>query len=355
MVWHSSDSNDEGSQDGVASTRDKVPPAGNDTTTNNEDANGTTNGDAEVAYAEHRSGMMVMAEENGVRATTMVREMVRNDLFRLIKFITKDEELGLYGKSAAFIAKRMSVKVDDPGFGKLWRSQKKTVKKTLDSKRSTTSMAVKQVVIRKWLPRVSTIGNGKKLTPPLASFVLLSGMSKANELCSLEEFLAMRENKKAFSQFCDHILPCIVGRTRWDKHVEVVRVSKIATTCDEAWGLLLLENSWDLWNQMAADRLGLVEPSDRLPTKWTHTTGTARRNEGWGDKGIPRFNELIGMIKADRAKNQEVEEDFKAAKEDALHAKMAAGKRKRVSDENGSGEVKEAGLDSFAEEDLMFA
>jgi hypothetical protein len=92
--------------------------------------------------------------EDGVAATRMIREMVRNDLFRLIKFITKDEELGLYGKSAAFIAKRMSVKVDDPGFGKLWRSQKKTVKKTLDSKRSTTSMAVKQVVIRKWLPRV---------------------------------------------------------------------------------------------------------------------------------------------------------------------------------------------------------
>jgi hypothetical protein len=145
----SSDGDDEG-------RKDKVPPAENDTTTNNEDANGTTNGDAEAGYAEHRSGMMVMAEENSVRATTMVREMVRNDLFRLIKFITKDEELGLYGKSAAFIAKRMGVKVDDRGFGKLWRSQKKTVKKTLDSKRSTTSMAVKQVVIRKWLRRVST-------------------------------------------------------------------------------------------------------------------------------------------------------------------------------------------------------
>ena len=118
----------------------------------------------------------------------------------------------------------------------------------------------------------------------------------------------MRKKGKAFRQFCNSILPCIVGRAKWDKVVTCKLVSKMSTSTDEAWGLILLENSWDLWKQMAEAPDGKVLPKDREATKWTNTDGHAKKNEGWGDKGIPRFNVLMRSVLADRAANKCVEE-----------------------------------------------
>ena len=159
----------------------------------------------------------------------------------------------------------------------------------------------------------------------------------------------MRDNKKAFTQLCDNILPCVVGKNVWDKLVDQTIVSKIATATDEAWALLVMENSWDLWKQMADAPDGRVEEKERMETKWTQAGNSARKNEGWGDKGIPRFNKLMRTIGPDRVRNSAVEIDYLKHKMETLCSRKA-GKRKRQQEGE---EAEDEGMDSFAELDEM--
>lgn len=120
--------------------------------------------------------------------------------------------------------------------------------------------------------------------------------------------MQMRENEDAYEQFCKEFLPCIVGKTLWDKESALVEISKIASATDEAWGLLLLENSWDLWKAMAVrqesgEATVKLSKEERPVTKWTSSAGAAGRYEGWGEEGIPRYNELVKKARADRIKN----------------------------------------------------
>ena len=158
----------------------------------------------------------------------------------------------------------------------------------------------------------------------------------------------MRKNGKAFRQFCDKILPCIVGRARWDKVVACKFVSKMSTGTDEAWGLILLENSWELWEQMANAPGGKVMAKDRKATIWTNLEGRPKKNEGWGDKGIPRFNELMSGVLADRAANKHVEEEYLLESKEKLEGRLLSAKKRKRQNEDGSGQPTMV-LSSFGE------
>jgi hypothetical protein len=51
----------------------------------------------------------------------------------------------------------------------------------------------------------------------------------------------------AYTYFANTTLPKIVGPTKWRGQVTKRTISQIATPTDEAFGLLLLENSWENW------------------------------------------------------------------------------------------------------------
>ena len=157
-------------------------------------------------------------------------------------------------------------------------------------------------------------------------------------LCGIQEFLQLRSNKKAFSQLCDHILPCVVGRKKWEKKMDISRVSRIASFTDEAWALLVLENSWGTWKQQADSPTGKVTSDVRIATKWTNTSSLATRSEGWGDRGIERFNQLCTMVAKDRVSNKDVEMKYLENKQEASDRMASKRKRKR-------GEVAEAKAD----------
>jgi hypothetical protein len=53
----------------------------------------------------------------------------------------------------------------------------------------------------------------------------------------------------AYTYFANTILPKIVGPTKWRGQVTKRTISQIATPTDEAFGLLLLENSWENWKE----------------------------------------------------------------------------------------------------------
>jgi len=114
--------------------------------------------------------------------------------------------------------------------------------------------------------------------------------------------------------------------------VGIKHMSGIATSTDEAWALLVLENSWDVWKQQAGSPSGKVELKEPLPTKWTNTSLLASRSEGWGRKGMRRFNELVRKVTEDRENNKGSEQLYMESKQDESDRKAGKLKRKREDD-----------------------
>ena len=96
-------------------------------------------------------------------------------------------------------------------------------------------------------------------------------------------------------------MPCIVGKKTWEDKTRDTAMSTVASVTDEAFLLLVMENSWSVWKQMANNDSGeLPLHEQRQLPLYTGTPGGSGRNEGWGDKGMKRFNELCRKIEKDR-------------------------------------------------------
>ena len=117
----------------------------------------------------------------------------------------------------------------------------------------------------------------------------------------------MRGNKKAYMHLCTNYMPCVVGKKNWDDQSRDEPMSEIADESDEAFLLLVLENSWLVWKQLAKYPKGTLpegEAKRNIPL-YTGTPAGSGRNEGWGDAGTKRFNALCRRVEKDRAENGE--------------------------------------------------
>ena len=118
----------------------------------------------------------------------------------------------------------------------------------------------------------------------------------------LEEIMQLRKNVNgSYSKFCDVVLSQVVGRQDWKVNCRIIPLREYASASDEAFGLLLLENSWLLWREMAVkddDDEKMLQKS-----KYTMNGAGTKKNGGWKAEGINRFNELAQMVKADREKD----------------------------------------------------
>jgi len=79
---------------------------------------------------------------------------------------------------------------------------------------------------------------------------LIAFRQKNGDVPTLTDILHMRSNVNlTYTYFANNILPKIVGPTKWRGQVTKRTISRIATPTDEAFGLLLLENSWENWKE----------------------------------------------------------------------------------------------------------
>jgi len=112
----------------------------------------------------------------------------------------------------------------------------------------------------------------------------------------------MRENTDdAYIVFCDVILSRVVGIDEWKRECSKKAISDFVTLGDEAFGLLLLENSWKVWKQAAAD--GAMEETadgDDGKTLYTLNGPGTKKNGGWKKEGLQRYVDLVAMVKTDR-------------------------------------------------------
>ena len=144
-------------------------------------------------------------------------------------------------------------------------------------------------------------------------------MRTSNKLTptSLQQYQRMRNEPESFYEFCDVFLKLIVGVSIWKYGVCHKTVSELATPSDEAFALLLLENTWDQWftrdlaeykNERKYNEVtGEWEKRKPVYGKWTRGAGGEPCYGGWTEDGVNRFNELCILVNQNRVDNHAVE------------------------------------------------
>jgi hypothetical protein len=126
---------------------------------------------------------------------------------------------------------------------------------------------------------------------------------KDEAMPALDELLKLRQeplwdqddkgrivNNDGFIFLVSFMFGSLIGKRQWNKDKFTERVSQEMTTSDEAFVLLVLENNWDILNDV-----------DNAEAKFTgRTITTNRRNDGWSNEGISRYNDLVKFVKKNR-------------------------------------------------------
>jgi hypothetical protein len=156
----------------------------------------------------------------------------------------------------------------------------------------------------------------------------------------MERLENMRNDKASYSLFCEVVLSVVVGKSYWKENHKTEKLSSFVTVSDEAIGLLLLENSWELWMEMSArlrdgQEIGRAkkqkhdESGKGLLTRYTENGGHVRKDQGWSDEGLKRFVELVKLVVANREEDSK-KEDESFEKEFMSNCASKGGKRVRV-------------------------
>jgi hypothetical protein len=121
----------------------------------------------------------------------------------------------------------------------------------------------------------------------------------------------LRKDYDSYSKFCQLVLSIVVGRNIWKTTVGKCKISDFVTVSDEAFALLLIDNSWHVWLDMgikaqAGEAMGGAKGpagdngGNRLMTKFTSNGAFVKKNQGWSKQGLSRFVQLVKDVKADR-------------------------------------------------------
>ena len=160
---------------------------------------------------------------------------------------------------------------------------------------------------------------------------------------TLDDFLQLRRNHAAYSEFYSTFLPPIVGRSLMKKLVaDRNTVDHIATNTDEALALLGLENGLERWDDLFTRCGGDVRPYARgqevpeahkstvstkytVPRKRKENTEKVGTDKHWSTEGIRRFNQLRRLIIEDRAAHPDFMPTWLAQERAALVAIPSTG------------------------------
>jgi hypothetical protein len=114
-----------------------------------------------------------------------------------------------------------------------------------------------------------------------------------------------------YEDFCKYCIGAVVGKRRFNKFAHIEPLSKWVTISDEAFAILLFENSVDRWTDMAKSKVSRdskIKPKYTNGGKSKNKIGSSRKYEGWSVEGYERFNELYVLVQENR--QAECAEDF---------------------------------------------
>ncbi len=112
----------------------------------------------------------------------------------------------------------------------------------------------------------------------------------------------VRENPDVAFIFFEFFLPPVVGRKKFKMNADLKEISNFVTVSDEAFAVLLLENSWEKWADELVKRTN--DPEKVKPPLFTKTPDSGKKFSGWSAQGIKYFNDLYDIIENDRKKDK---------------------------------------------------
>jgi hypothetical protein len=139
----------------------------------------------------------------------------------------------------------------------------------------------------------------------------------------LRNILALRRLKndeinESYIFFCENFLKCVVGSQTFNKGWKHgVALSDLASPSDEAFALLLIDNSEARWlseHEKKPEGEDVIEQDKLVLPKYTsggpketreRKKGLTKRYGGWNEPGIIKFNELVRAVREDRLINGE--------------------------------------------------
>ena len=115
------------------------------------------------------------------------------------------------------------------------------------------------------------------------------------KLCDLERGREDKDN--AYTVFCSYFLPCIIGKLKWKTKCAELMVSQLATKTDEALCLLIIENNYNKWNDIADGKEKVA--ATQFTHEWGKGNEARREYQGWSEAGYQQMNELVRKIRTD--------------------------------------------------------
>lgn len=133
----------------------------------------------------------------------------------------------------------------------------------------------------------------------------------------------LRKDKQGhFANFVEYFLSAVIGKRDYNKVKHKSLLSSYATSSDESFALIVLENNMERWIDMHE---GNNQKSSTVMPKYTNAGKTTynengssnQHYKGWSAQGLTRYNKLFELVKKDRKKHYAVkwEENFRLKKE----------------------------------------
>lgn len=122
--------------------------------------------------------------------------------------------------------------------------------------------------------------------------------------------------KKARVIFFEKIVPLVAGVNSWKRAKRSGRnISDEFTAMDEAFALVVLQNSWQSWVDEFCHHPG--DATKRRKAKWTTRAGRGKvdgetKSKSWAREGITVYNDIYKDVKEDRKdeKRKQFEKEF---------------------------------------------
>ena len=92
-------------------------------------------------------------------------------------------------------------------------------------------------------------------SPSITAWLLSKECTSESDIPSLDEVMQMRTNEKMFCEFYEFMIVPMIGRATLFNLVQTkgkVRNDALATSSDEAFALVILDNYYERWKDVAA-------------------------------------------------------------------------------------------------------
>jgi hypothetical protein len=157
----------------------------------------------------------------------------------------------------------------------------------------------------------------------------------------LHDIISMRKGPlPIFSYVVRNFYPLLVGSREFGMRCSCDCTSKIVTTSDEALIVLLLENNYSYWTQIAKAIHDGVDVRSRKRFEWSvqpkWTCVEDSKNMEWSKEGLLRFVELQKMLAEERrsVEGTQLEKDLVTEWSNKSVGDTTSKKRKRADDDD---------------------